>query len=187
MGSRLSKTLLSSIALLGGAAAEARAEPPAQFLEQAQRSAKARTPCSTLAADVASEVSLRLWQRHREFVERFDSARGGYVDRCVQNRLRDEWRSRGRRSRIEGESGGVAEETLDIAASGPDAVVCASVAEFRSALRDDDRRVLHLLEDGGSEREIARVLGTTRHQVRGALTRIGALAQRHLVGGPAED
>jgi len=93
------------------------------------------------------------------------------------------WRDRLRRKRptsfseLSDSSDGVPTEPADTTATPPISTICA--AEFRDQLKPVDRDVLDRLETGMKDREIAQMLGRTRHSIRSSVRRLRRLADRY--------
>ena len=149
-----------------------------EFLRTASRTALRLTPCGHTAGDLVGETALRLWSRHREVLERrqFKS----YVESCVRNLRRDHLR-RWHRTPLftDLDSDGVPFQPTMPAAGSDDAAALAATSEFRDGLSADDRAVLEHLEDGRSTRDIAELVGQTRHAVRASVERIRDRARDH--------
>ena len=94
-----SKSFLSGLAVLAAASAPAHAEEAAaeELVRTAQRTASSLTRCQAAADDLASQIALRVWSRHREVLGKAKLRQ--YVEACVRNAWRDQLR-RGRRSSV---------------------------------------------------------------------------------------
>ena len=169
--------LLQTLAVLAAATAPAHAEAPHELLDTARRAAHAVSPCRATADDLASEVTLRLWSRHRDVVERGDFR--SYVDASVRNAWRDHLRKRRVASFTDLPSDDADAAPDPILPAPDEAPPSAVLEEFRENLEPADREVLAHLEAGHADRQIALDLGRTRHWVRTSVQRIRRQAVRH--------
>lgn len=173
------KNLLSTLAVLAAATAPAPAQSATELLEVAQRTAATVSPCRATAGDLAGEVALRLWSRHRDVLER-----GGfrsYVDASVRNAWRDHVRKRRVPVFSDLPSDGTGAGPEPSLPAPDEQLATAVVDEFKDALSASDREVLEHLESGQTDREIAAAMSRTRHWVRGAVQRIRRQAERYFV------
>lgn len=183
--------LLSTLAVLAVTADAAAAE----FLNTATRKASALSANRTAADDLVGDVALRFFAKPRT-VHR-DGKLKPYVDASVRNAWRDEARRRHRHPTTP-----FTDLRTDDVSALPDpaspvsenAQSVAVINEFRAALSAADQEVLDHLEAGRSDREIAKQLDRTRHEIRSAVARIRRQATQSLcddapgaLGGSAPD
>ncbi len=186
--------ILSTLAVLAVASAPAPAESTtaANLLEATYRAASRLSPCAASAQDLAGDVALRLWARHRHVLET-DHLRP-YVETSVRNAWRDQLRKQ-RRTPLFSEvfpdgSLGVQGDRAEsgrapvpdpIESTCQDPLAHAAAEEFRDSLSPSDRDVLDHLEAGRNDREIAPLMNRTRHWVRRSVERIRQQARVHFL------
>lgn len=61
----------------------------------------------------------------------------------------------------------------------PDDLTSAEVSEFTANLTPEQRRVVQLLDDGLTQSDVARTLGTTRQAIQGTLQRVRARYEKY--------
>ena len=173
------QSLITTLAVLATTSVPAPAADaiPTNLLHTAARTAAQICPCAATAGDLVGDVAARLWAHHRGALAR------GIPRAYVEASVRNAWRDRLRRKRptsfseLSDGSAGVPAEPTDTTAAPPISTICA--AEFRDQLKPADRDVLNRLETGMKDREIAQVLGRTRHSIRSSVRRLRRLADRY--------